>query len=383
MISTVGPALPDSIEKSALELAIFEALGRGSGGGDAVAALEQRWAAYVGADHAVATGSGATAIHLALAAIGIRQGDEVIVPALAPLAAIAPVAHAGARLVFADVDAETWTISPESVQECLTHRTRAVLAVHLFGRAADVAGVQDAAREGAAYVDVIEDAAEAAGARINDQAVGSLGRLGCFHLSAGRALGNAGLITTSDGDAAQRARVLVQHGCDASGRWVLPGLDYRLDALIAAFLRLRIAHLDEWMRMRARLAKTYDDFLTGVPQITVQSRSSADSHVYQRYVIQCDDPEGLQAQLAGHGVQAKVPIPVAVPDQPVMRHVPHTVSSLDVTRSVVGHLLSLPIEPDMGEAEASRIGQLVRDYQVGRHGAARVALPRREWRTMN
>jgi dTDP-4-amino-4,6-dideoxygalactose transaminase len=292
-------------------------------GGEAVASFEERWAAYCGVRHAVGCGSGADAIRLALRALGIGPGNEVILPANTCLPTAAGVAGAGATPVFADVDVTTLTLTAATVRRALTQRTRAIVAVHLYGRCADV----DALR--GFGLPVVEDAAHAHGATLRGRRAGSLGDAAAFSFYPTKnlgALGDAGAVTTDDAAVAARVRELT-----AFGRH---GPQSRLDTLQAAVLLVKLPHLDAWNARRRELATRYRAAL-GQP-------NDDPGHVYHLFVARFPDRDAVRARLAESKIETLV-------------HYAPALAPLPEATRAAGEVLSLPLYPQLHDDEVDAV----------------------------
>ena len=272
--------------------------------GPKVDELEDLLAVACGTAHAVAVSSGTAAIHLALLALGIGQGDEVIVPAYTFPATANAVELCGARAVLVDVDPSTFNTTPEHVAAAVTSRTRAVLAVHLFGRPLDWEGLA-AAVPG---VTLVEDAAGALGARYRGRACGSLGVMCClsFHPRKIVTTGEGGAVTTDDADLADSVRRLRHHGIVPRGEFDIPqpGLNYRLSDVLCALGIPQLERLDELHAARERIAAAYAERLTGVAELP--SAAEADRHGWQAYVIRLDRRDEALAALRAEGIEAQI-----------------------------------------------------------------------------
>ena len=270
--------------------------------GPRVAEFEAGLAAACQVEHAVAVSSGTAALHLAVLALGIGPGDEVVVPAYTFPATANVVAIAGARPVLVDVDPETMNVRPEAVADAITERTRAVLVVHLFGRPARWEEMQAAVPEG---VELLEDAAGALGAWRGDRACGGLGRLGClsFHPRKIVTTGEGGAVTTKDGELAETIRSMRHHGwrgTDMPG----PGLNYRLPDVLCAVGSSQLRRLGSLLEKRERLAAAYGERLAGVVQ--TPSADEGDRHGLQAYVVQLDRRDEALEALHRAGIQAQI-----------------------------------------------------------------------------
>ena len=273
--------------------------------GPRVEEFERALADACGVEHAVVVSSGTAALHLAVLALGIGPGDEVIVPAYTFPATANVVALAGAKPVLVDVDPPTMNMRPEEVVRALTARTRAVLVVHLFGRPARWEELEAAVPAG---VELLEDAAGALGARRGGRACGGLGRLGClsFHPRKIVTTGEGGAVTTNDGEVADSVRRLRHHGIEPRGEFEIrgPGLNYRLPDVLCALGIPQLARLEELLSERERLSAAYADLLSGVAQ--VPAADEGDRHGWQAYVIGIDRRDDALAALRGAGIQAQI-----------------------------------------------------------------------------
>jgi perosamine synthetase len=269
--------------------------------GPKVEELEELLAAACGVEHAVAVSSGTAALHLAVLALGLGEGDEVLVPAYTFPATANVVALSGAKPVLVDVDPDTFNVDPYQVRGRVSKRTRAILAVHLFGRPAPLEELPD--------LPVIEDAAGALGARRRGRACGGLGLAGClsFHPRKIVTTGEGGAVTTRDEDLADRVRSLRHHGIEPRGEFDIarPGLNYRLSDVLCALGIPQLRRLDELLAARARLAAAYTERLAAIG-VETPSAGAGDSHGWQAYVVQLDRrDEALQA-LRGDGIEAQI-----------------------------------------------------------------------------
>ena len=270
--------------------------------GPKVAEFEAGLAEACGVEHAVAVSSGTAALHLAVLALGIGPGDEVIVPAYTFPATGNVVAMAGARPVLVDVDPETMNVRPEAVADAVTERTRAVLVVHLFGRPARWEEIEAAVPD---RVELLEDAAGALGARRGGRPCGGLGRLGClsFHPRKIVTTGEGGAVTTNDGELAESIRSMRHHGWRGTDM-PAPGLNYRLPDILSAVGTSQLRRLDALLEERERLAAAYTDRLSEV--VRTPDADEGDRHGLQAYVVQLDSRDEALAALHDAGIQAQI-----------------------------------------------------------------------------
>lgn len=336
--------------------------------GEPVARFEADFADYCGTAHAVGASSGTTALHLALCALGIGPGDEVILPAHTFIATAEAVAHCGARIVFADIDPQTYTLDPESVARCITPRTRAIIPVHIYGQMADMAGLRAVAAACNHEVIILEDAAQAHGAERDGVRAGNGARAGCFSFFPGKnlgACGDAGMVTTNDGDLAKRMRALADHGRQSKYEHDQIGYNYRLDALQAAILRVKLGHLEHWTKLRRTRAALYQDLLGHTAGITVPHVAADTRHVYHLYVIQVDNRDGLRNYLADRGISAGVHYPLPLHQQPALRRRGFDAAALKVTERVAARIISLPLYAEMTDEQVIRVSDAVHRFIGG------------------
>jgi dTDP-4-amino-4,6-dideoxygalactose transaminase len=322
--------------------------------GPNVRAFEREFADYCGSAEAIGVGSGTDALYLALRACDIGPGDEVITVANTFIATVEAIVMAGAKPVFVDVEAETATIDPQQVVAAITPHTRALMPVHLYGQAADMAPLLAIAQEYG--LRVIEDASQAQGARYHGVPVGSLGDIGAFSLYYSKNLGGygeAGIVTTNDPGIAERLRMLRDHGSRQRYHHELIGMNSRLDELQAAILRIKLRRLDEWNEQRRIHAQAYMARLQGIVEIPLERHDS--THVYYVYVIQTENRNTLRDTLAAQGVQSGIHYPIPLHLQPACAEFACPKGSLPVTERLAGRILSLPMFPELTVDEIDHI----------------------------
>lgn len=330
--------------------------------GPAVASFEREWAAYCGADYAVGVANGTDALELALTALGIGPGDEVVVPANTFIATAAAVVRAGAVPRFADVSDDTLLMTAGTLAEAMTSRTRAVIVVHLFGQMPDMTGILAAAAEAGVYV--IEDAAQAHGAEWNGQRAGSFGDAACFSFYPGKnlgAFGDAGAVVTSRPDLADRVRALANHGRSHGAshyEHAYLGTNSRLDALQAILLSGKLAFLETWTKRRIALAARYREGLDGAG-LRFTGVASRARHVYHLFVVRVAGRDQVRAELARRGIQTGVHYPVPCHRQPPLRQFADR--PLPVADRAAGELLSLPMFPHLTGGQLDLVCQTLSD----------------------
>ncbi len=315
--------------------------------GPEVEAFEHEWASHVGARHAVGVGNGLDAIELALRAMDIGAGDEVIVPSHTFVATWLAVERTGATIVPVEPDPATFNLDPQRIEAALTSRTRAVIPVHLYGRPADMDPILDIAlRHG---LRVIEDAAQAHGARYRGRPVGSIGDAAAWSFYPAKnlgAFGDAGAVTTSDAAVADRVRRLRNYGSSAKYVHDEIGVNSRLDELQAATLRVKLRHLDDWNRRRAAVATSYVNGLRGAPVTLPASPETDGGHVWHLFVVQSSGRDILQAALRARGIETLIHYPTPPHRQAAFRE-RSAGADLPIADRLASQVLSLPIGPHL------------------------------------
>lgn len=328
--------------------------------GEEVANLEQEFAAYCGTTHAIAVNTGTSALHLALLAAGVGPGDEVITTPFTFVATAAAIRYVGARPVFVDIDPATFTIDPNGIERAITPRTRALFPVHLYGQMADMEAItQIAARHGLA---VIEDACQAHGALYYGARAGSLGLSGCFSFYPGKnlgACGEGGIIVTNNDEQARQMRMLRDWGQDRRYHHVLAGFNYRMDAIQAAILRVKLRRLESWTEARRMRARLYEQMLANAP-IDVPREAPGRRHVYHIFAVRTDHRTDMQRYLSAEGVETGLHYPVPVHLQPAYADPDYGRGSFPHAEAAANSVLSLPLYPELGMREIEVISELVR-----------------------
>jgi dTDP-4-amino-4,6-dideoxygalactose transaminase len=331
--------------------------------GDEVSRFEEEFAKYLGVRHCVAVANGTDAIHVALRGAGVGPGDEVIAPSHTAVATIAGIELAGATPVFADIDPEHFTLDPTSVERAIGERTRALVAVHLYGQAADLDSlVALAERRGLV---LIEDCAQAHGAKWHGKRVGSIGRASCFSFYPTKnlgAIGDGGLVATSDEKLASRARVLREYGWNERRESTVPGWNSRLDELQAAILRVKLEHLDRDNGLRDEIARIYDAGLAGGP-FRLPERRPGSTHVFHQYVVRSRARDALLAGLRERGVAAGIHYPVPVHLMPAYAGRVRGGNALAETERAAREVLSLPMFPELERESAEAVVTAMRAFQ--------------------
>ncbi len=321
-------------------------------------ALEQDLAKHVGVAHAIGVASGTDALRLALAAVGVGPGDEVITTAFSFVASASTIVMAGATPVFVDIDPATFALEAEGVARAITPRTRAIVPVHLYGHAAAIDRIAELGR--AHGVAVVEDAAQAIGATYAGRPLGAWGDAACLSFYPTKnlgACGDAGMILTNRSDLAERLRRLRHHGDGGRYRHLELGYSSRLDDLQAALLRVKLGRLEAWTAARRRIAARYHDALAGLP-LTLPIEREPARHVYHLYTIRHRQRDALAKALVQLGVGTAVHYPIAVPGQP-MFGLPAERQWPEATRAS-REVLSLPCYAELTDDEVNQVARAVR-----------------------
>ena len=315
--------------------------------GPEVAGFEQDFAAYCGVSECIALNSGTSALHLALLAAGVGPGDEVITVPFTFVASVSAVTYAGARPVLVDIDPRSFTMDPAAIEAAITPRTKAILPVHLYGQSADMDPIMEVARRHRLVV--IEDAAQAHGAKYKGRPVGSIGDMACFSFYPGKnlgAYGEGGAVTTSNAGYANTIRMLRDWGQDRKYHHVLKGFNYRMEGFQGAILRVKLRHLERWTEARRAVVNLYNEHLadTGVETPTELSWGR---HVYHVYTLRSDDRDGLQAALLADGIQTGIHYPVPAHLQPAYADLGYGRGAFPHSEKAAQQVLSLPLYPEL------------------------------------
>jgi dTDP-4-amino-4,6-dideoxygalactose transaminase len=326
-----------------------------------VVLFEKEFARYLGCAEVVGVASGTAALHLALVACGIRPGDEVTTTAHTFAATAEAIVHAGARPVFVDIDESTYLMDPNRVEDAITPKTRAILPVHLYGQPCDIDALRDIASRHGLWL--VEDAAQAHGARFKGKACGTLGHVACFSFYPGKnlgAYGDGGAVCTNDRALAARVRQLHDHGRSGKYEHELIGFGERLDTIQAAILRVKLRRLDEWNRRRREHAEAYRILLEGLVGLPLERKEV--QHVYHLFVIRTTARDALLEHLRSQGISAGIHYPIPLHKQAAFRNAGFSGVPLPVTERVVGEILSLPMYPELREAEISYVAEGIRSF---------------------
>lgn len=323
--------------------------------GEEVAHFEGEFAAYCGVRYAVGVASGTDALHLALRAVGVSSGDEVITVANAGVPGVAAIELAGGRPIFVDVDPASYNMNPALIKEAITSHTRAIMLVHLYGRPADMDPILEIARRHG--LAVVEDAAQAHGARYKGRQVGGIAHVGCFSFYPTKnlgAFGDGGAVVTNDPAVAERVRLLRQYGWEPRYYSRVRGVNSRLDELQAAVLRVKLRYLETWNARRRQLAAEYSRNLDG-SAVVVPTEAPDVFHVYHLYVVRTSHRDALRDHLYRLGIGTGIHYPLPAHLQPAYKDLAVTDGQLPVTERLAREVLSLPMYPELTEDEVAAV----------------------------
>lgn len=359
------PYLDLKAQYGAIQEEIQEAVGRvlSSGRyvlGPEVEAFEKDFAAYCKAGHCVAVNTGTSALQLALLAAGVGPGDEVITTPLTFVATTAAILYTGAKPVFVDIDPRTLNVDANQVASAVTPRTKALLPVHLHGKPANMAPLLDLAQK--KNIALIEDAAQAHGAEALGKRVGKLGLAGCFSFYPGKnlgAYGEGGALVTNDEAVAKKARLLRDWGAEKRHHHDLAGFNFRMEALQGAILAVKLKHLEKWTAARRALAKRYDAKLKGAP-LRIPETPAGVRHVYHVYAVLVEKRDQLQGYLKEMGIETHIHYPIPVHLQKAYAGLGYKPGDFPQAEKACSQLLSLPLYPEMTEAQVDETAAAVR-----------------------
>jgi dTDP-4-amino-4,6-dideoxygalactose transaminase len=331
--------------------------------GPYVDGFEQEFASAVDVRHCVSCANGTDALYLAMAALKVQPGDEVVTTAHSWISTSAMITHAGATVVFADTDDSTFTIDPAAIEAAITPRTVGIIPVHLYGQPADMDAIMAIARRHGLWV--IEDCAQAHLARYKGRQVGTFGIAATYSFYPGKnlgAMGDAGAVVTNDGAMAEHMTMLARHGGLVKHQHHIEGINSRLDGMQAAILSAKLPYLPQWTRARQDAAKIYDAGLNQVEDVVVPSVGPDRSHVYHLYTIQHRRRDALAAHLSANGVQTAINYPVALPFLAAYERFGHRPEQFPNAFGQQGKILSLPMFAEITADQQRAVIDLVREF---------------------
>ena len=323
--------------------------------GEEVEAFEEQFAAYCGTRHAIAVSSGTSALHMALLAAGIGPGDEVITTPMTFVATVAAILYAGARPVLVDIDPVSRTIDAAEIERVLTPRSKAIMPVHLHGGMADMAAIATLADTYGLVV--IEDAAQAHGAEQNGRRAGSIGVMGCFSFYPGKnlgACGEGGAVVTNNAEHADTVRTLRDWGQRGKYNHVIHGFNYRMEAIQAALLSVKLPYLERWTEARRQHAAHYGDLLRD-SGIGLPAEARGTRHVFHAYAVELSDRDSTQQHLQRAGIATGIHYPVPVHLQPAYASLGYRRGDFPVAERFARSTLSLPLYPELQREQVERV----------------------------
>lgn len=365
--------------KEEANLAVLEILNSGRYvGGEAVATFEQQFADYIGVAECVSCNSGTDALFLALKALNIGEGDEVITTPFTFFATAEVVTRVGAKPVFVDIDLDTFNFNLAQVEQAITPQTKAIIPVHIFGQPVDMTGLMAIAN--AHNLLVIEDCAQAAGAGWEQRKVGSIGHVGCFSFFPTKnlgACGDGGAITTNDNGISKKMRILKEHGSPSRYRHDFIGINSRIDAIQAVILTVKLRHLDFWNSQRRQAAKYYQELLPSVKTLKLPQPIARGESVWNQYTVSITDNQSaekkcsnsalktrrdlVQEQLKQRGIISMIYYPIPLHVQPVYQDLGYKKGQFPLVEKAALEVLSLPMFPGISQAEQEQVAYALKD----------------------
>lgn len=328
--------------------------------GEEVAAFEREFAEFCGVDHGVAVNSGTSALYLALLAAGIGSGDEVVTVPFSFVGTVAAIEYTGATPVLVDIDPRSFTMDPDAIAAAITSRTKAIMPVHLYGQPADMDPIRGIAAEHG--LTVIEDAAQAHGARYRGVRAGGLGDAACFSFYPTKnlgAYGEGGMVVTGDATLAERIRLLRDWGQARKYEHTVRAFNARMEAFQGAILRVKLRHLPEWTAARRRIAARYDQLLDG-PGVVVPAEMPYATHVYHVYSVRVRERQRLQEALRTDGIATGLHYPIPIHRQPAYADLGYPAGAFPESERAADEVMSLPLFPEMTEAQVEEVAASVR-----------------------
>jgi dTDP-4-amino-4,6-dideoxygalactose transaminase len=348
--------------KSEIDAAIFRVLDSGWYIlGNEVRSFEEEFASYIGVAHGIGVGSGTEAIHLALNACGVARGDEVITVSHTAVATVAAIVLAGAIPVLVDIDPGFYTIDPEKIESSITSNTKAIVPVHIYGQPVDMDPVMEIAKKYG--LKVIEDCAQAHGAKYKKQCVGSIGDMGCFSFYPTKnlgAIGDGGMVVTNNSNLAKNLKLLREYGWKERYVSSSKGWNSRLDEIQASILRVKLKHLDQSNQKRRTLAGQYLKDLKDLSLELPKERKNCE-HVYHLFVIKTNKRDALQDYLKESGIFAGIHYPLPIHRQPYYKDSLKS-SFLEITEQVAGEILTLPLYPELSLNEIKKVINTIKEF---------------------
>lgn len=333
--------------------------------GNEVTAFENEWSKFLGCKHSVGVSNGLDALILSLKTLGIGPGDEVIVPSNTYVATALAVTHVGAKPIFVEPNIETYNIDPERIEAAISNKTKAIMPVHLYGQAAEMTAIMQIAERNGLFV--VEDNAQAQGAEHKGQKTGTFGHCNGTSFYPGKnlgALGDAGAVSTNNPDLAHKVKVLSNYGSQKKYYNEVVGHNNRLDEMQAAFLRVKLPHLDEWTAQRQAIASAYLEGLQGVGDLILPWTHPDSTHVYHLFVVRTSRRDELAQYLNEHGIGTLIHYPVPPHLQECYKDLGYKRGDFPIAEEIADTALSLPIWPGMGDEQVRHITEAIRSFFI-------------------
>lgn len=349
----IDSAISDVIQKSAFIR------------GPYVQRFEDEFAKMVGTQYCISCGNGTDSLYIAMHALGVKPGDEVITTAHSWISTSETITQAGGIPVFCDTDAQTFTIDVEQIEEKITTRTVGIIPVHLYGQPADMDAIMAIARKHNLWV--IEDCAQAHIAHYKGRMVGTFGNAASFSFYPGKnlgAMGDAGAITTNDAELARRMAMFARHGGIMKGDHQIEGINSRLDGLQAAILSVKLPHLKGWTQRRQEISAEYEKLLVDIEELTLPAIGKGREHVFHLYVVRHPNRDALANHLLSHGIQTVVNYPIALPFLPCYARFGHRAEEFPNAYHNQSRILSLPIFPEMTQGQISFVAEMISGFPM-------------------
>lgn len=331
--------------------------------GPYVEKFEKMFADMMESKHCISCANGTDSLYIAMKALGVKGGDEVIVPAHSWISTSETITQAGGKVIFCDTDRDSFTINPRNIEAKITSKTVGIVPVHLFGQPADMDPIMDIARKHNLWV--LEDCAQAHLARYKGKLVGTFGNVASFSFYPGKnlgAMGDAGAIVTNDSALAEHMTKFARHGGLRKGEHEMEGINSRLDGLQAAILSVKLPHLQKWTSMRQRLAQRYSDRLLNIEGIQTPEVRYGSDHVWHLYVIKSDLRDALAKFLDANRIQTVINYPVALPFLPAYKKFNHNYNEFPCAYANQSRILSLPLYPEMSDIQLDQVVDLIKEF---------------------
>jgi len=332
-------------------------------GGKAVSEFNKNFADFIGTNHAIGVGNGTDALIISLKALGLKHGDEVILPANSFIASSEAITAVGGKVVFVDCHPDYYTIDTNKIEEKITNKTKAIIPVHLYGQPADMDSIMEIAKKNNLFV--IEDAAQSHGAKYKNKKVGTFGDISIFSFYPGKnlgAYGDGGAIVTNDDKLAKYCRMYANHGRIEKYNHEFEGINSRLDGLQAAVLNVKLKYIDEWNKNRNKIANWYFDKLKGIKQLILPKIRPENFSVFHLFVVRVESRDKLRKFLKEKEISTGIHYPISLPFLHAYKYLGHTKEDFPISYNYQDKLLSLPIYPEMKEEQIDYVVRNIKEF---------------------